>query len=185
MTFTNVTSAGIYMQCCHREVAPGESFTVSWLEAKDNRAVRMAMRAGALAWESGPDEPLIEGSVKLPSVKERESIKAERAAKEKARKAEEAKRLDEQMRRDDETVKANMANMGHFSVPRVTPVRKRVDTGPREKPITREDVIADDKPKSLADIMRHNRAVKKFADADTDADSTQAAGESIEETRKV
>ena len=176
MIFTNVTCAGIYMQCCHREVAPGESFVAPWLEVRENRAVRLAMADGALAWESEDGEPFIEGSAKLPSAAEREKAKRRRDDDRKARKAEEASELRDRRRRDDEAVKANMARMGSFNVPKLSPrlaPRKRVSY---EKPITREDVISDGKPKSLSDIMRHNRAVKRFGGGEGAAEGKAPSG---------
>ena len=162
MKFTNLTRAGMYMQCCHREVAPGESFIVPWLSVKDNRPVRLAMRNGALAWESEDGEPTVPGSAALPSEAERARIADRRKAERKAREAKEADRMNRQRKADDESVKANMARMGNFDVPQVREYGKPKAVRSGDKPVTRADVISGDKPKSLADIVRHNRAVKAF-----------------------
>ena len=162
MIFTNLTRASMYMQCCHREVPPGGNFIVPWYSVKENRAVRCAMNNGALAWESEEGEPEVPGSPVLPSKAERAKQERKRRAARKAAEAESNKRREAKMKSDDEAVKANMARMGNFDVPQVKPRRKADSVAKREKPITREDVIADDKPKSLADIVRHNRAVKAF-----------------------
>lgn len=160
MTFTNITRAGLYMQCVHREVAPGETFIVPWLEARENRALRAAMNNRAVAWESQEGEPEVPGSVKLPTAEERAQHAKELAEKRAAAKAEAARKLREQQARDDRGVKANMARMGRFNVPDTRLQLKKVEAVATERPITRADIIADDKPKSLADIVRHNRAVR-------------------------
>ena len=162
MIFTYLTRADMYMQCVHRSVAPGERFIVPWLEVRENRAVRMAMNNGALAWESQDGEPHIPGSAVLPTAgeraeSERRTQEARKAAAEKAE-----RKLEERRRADDEAVKANMARMGHFKVPGAGARAKVAPVARAEKPVTREDLIADDRPKSLADIVRHNRAVKAF-----------------------
>ena len=164
MIFTNLTGAGLYMQCCHREVAPGEQFIVPWLEVRENRAVRLAMNNGALAWESEPGEPLVPGSPVLPTAKELAAAKARREAEAKAKARREAEERKARMEADDRAVKANMARMGRFDVPQLKPRTKVAGTVSREKPITRDDVIADGKPRSLADIVRHNKAVRTFKD---------------------
>ena len=160
MKFTNISPAGVYLQCCHREVDPGDSFSVPWGEFHDNRALREAMRAGVLAWESEKDEPHVPGSVKLPSDAERS---AERDRKAKAKAADDKRKQEElaaRKARDDEAVKRNMARMGKFNVPQVTPFKRVSEAVSKEAPITKADVIADDKPTSLASIRRHNKAVK-------------------------
>ena len=162
MKFTNLTRAGMYMQCCHREVAPGETFIVPWLAAKGNRAVRLAMNSGALAWESEEGEPHVPGSPAVPTEAQRKAEELKRAEHRRAKAAESAKRLDAQRKADDAAVKANMARMGSFDVPQVKSYKKVQAAASREKPISREDVISDDKPRSLADIIRHNRAVRTF-----------------------
>lgn len=162
MIFTNITRSSMYMQCCHREVPSGGSFIVPWFRVKDNRAVRCAMRNGDLAWQSMAGEPEVPGSPVLPTKAERAKQERRRKAAKKAAEAESRKRREAKMKSDDEAVKANMARMGNFNVPQVKPRRKADAVAKREKPITREDVISDDKPKSLADIVRHNRAVKAF-----------------------
>ena len=160
MTFTNMTRAGLYFTCCHREVEPGGSFEIPWPEVKDNRAIRFAMRDGSLGWVSGNGEPHIPGSAHVPTAEEL----AEKAAKEKAeaeerRKAEEAE-LAKRMAETDAAVKANMARMGHFDMPKRIPRRQPARAKADEKPITKADIITDGAPKSLADVMRHNRAVQ-------------------------
>lgn len=162
MIFTNVTGAGIYMQCCHREVAPGGSFVIPWLDVREDRAVRVAMRAGALAWKSEKGEPEVPGS---PSerVAELEARRRERVEAESKAEAEAGAEAARRREADDAAVRENMSKMGNFDVPQVKP-RKRVEAAvSREKPITRDDVISGDRPKSLSDIVRHNRAVKAFA----------------------
>lgn len=160
MTFTNMTRAGLYFTCCHREVEPGGSFEIPWPEVKDDRAIRFAMRDGSLGWVSGKDEPHIPGSAHVPTAEEL----AEKAAKDQAeaeerRKAEEAA-LAKRMAETDEAVKANMARMGHFDMPKRIPRRQPARDKAAEKPITKADIITDGAPKSLADAMRHNRAVR-------------------------
>ena len=160
MTFTNMTGAGLYFACCHREVEPGGSFEVPWSAAKDNRAIRFAMRDGSLGWVSGEGEPDIPGSPRVPTAEEL----AERAAKAEAeaeeRRKAEADRLAKRMAETDEAVKANMARMGHFDMPKRIPRRQPARSKADEKPITRADIITEGAPKSLADAMRHNKAVQ-------------------------
>ena len=162
MKFTNLTRAGMYMQCCHREVEPGGTFIVPWLAAKSNRALRLAMNNGAVAWESEDGEPHIPGSPAVQTEEQRKAAELKRAERRRAKAADAAKRLEAQRRADDEAVKANMARMGNFNVPQVKSYKKVQSVASREKPISREDVISGDKPRSLADIVRHNRAVKAF-----------------------
>lgn len=160
MIFTNLTGAGLYMQCCHREVAPGEQFIVPWLSVRDNRAVRAAMNNGALAWESEPGEPNVPGSPKLPTREERAAAEAKARAESAEKERLAASELQKRMTADDDAVRANMKRMGRFDVPQLKPRRAIVKAAIREKPVTEADVISDGKPKSLADIARHNRAVR-------------------------
>lgn len=160
MKFTNVTRAGLYFTCCHREVEPGGSFEVPWLAAKGDRAVRRAMADGSVAWEPRGDEPRIPGSPKAPTA-------AQKAARARARKEAEseasrkqAERVRAQMKADDEAVKRNMANMGRFKVPGGIPLRAPEREKLGDRPITEADIISDGSPKSLADVMRHNKAVR-------------------------
>ena len=160
MTFTNMTCAGLYFTCCHREVEPGGSFEIPWPEAKDNRAIRFAMRDGSLGWVSGRDEPHIPGSAHVPTAEElaEKAAKAQAEAEER-RKAEEAA-LAKRMADTDAAVKANMARMGRFDMPKRIPRRQPARGKAKEKPITRADIITEGAPKSLAEAMRHNRAVQ-------------------------
>ena len=159
MKFTNMTRAGLYFTSCHREVAPGESFELSWLEAKGDRAIRAAMRDGAVAWESGKDEPHVPGSATPPGA----ATAAEQAAarqEEAARRRADAARVQARQAADDRALKEHMSRMGKFKVPGPIPRRAPERPGAREKPVTAADIISDGKPKSLADVIRHNRAVR-------------------------
>lgn len=175
MTFTNVTEGGMYFRCCHREVEPGGTFVVPWLVAKDDRAVRAAMADGVLAWTSGKDEPEVPGSPRLRTPEERAKLEAwKRRAADAKREAEE-KTVREKMRADEEGMKANMARMGHFDMPKTVVRRTPERASAKERPVTKADIIVDRKPMSLADVMRHNKAVQILgADGKRAADSAKA-----------
>ena len=160
MRFTNITRAGMYFTCCHREVAPGESFYAQWLTVRNDRAVRTAMREGVVAWESGKGEPQVPGSPKIPSTEVRAAQAAARKAKAAAQRRVDAARTKAQRDADNEAVGRQMANMGKFKVPGPIPLRQPERVGEREKPITAADIISNGKPQSLADVIRHNRAVR-------------------------
>lgn len=158
MTFTNISSSGIYLTCCHREVAPQGTFSVPWESARRDRGLRAAMNAGVLAWRSDAGEAGVPGS---PPVPDFDAARRAREAEEARAAAEESRRVREAEAAADRDVKANMSRRGRYDVPQ--PVKReakshRVRT---EKPVTREDVIRD-RPKSLDDIRRHNRAVHRF-----------------------
>ena len=166
MTFTNISRRDLYMQCCHRVVSPGESFSLPWADAEGSRGVRAAMADGALAWEPDPGEPDIPGSPAVPERLTPEGAKARSKARAEAKARDDeakAKALAERMKAADEGVKANMARMGHFDVPTLSPRLPPRKAAREEPPPSRDDVISEgDAPKSLADIVRHNRAVKSF-----------------------
>lgn len=163
MTFTNITRAGVYLQCCHREVEPGGSFTVSWDRVRGDRGLRMAMNSGALAWKADAGDGDIPESPRFRDVKgAMAAVKKAAAAAAEKKAAEIAARQEA----DNEAVMRNMSSMGSFAVPQ--PIRREVRTAAvvTEKPVTRDDVISGEKPRSLADIRRHNRAVKEFGDGE-------------------
>lgn len=160
MKFTNMSSAGVYFTCCHREVEPGGSFDVPWLEAQNNRAVRAAMADGTLAWESSGDEPVIPGSAHVPTAAEKAKAEAMKKAEEEARMKSEAEALRRRKAADAKALKENMARMGKFKVPGPIPHRTPERAGVKDRPITKADIISNGKPQSLADVMRHNKAVK-------------------------
>ena len=151
MTFTNVTRRGLYFACCHREVEPGGSFTVPWFKVRRDRAIRAAMNEKAVAWTSGKDEPTIAGSPRIP------------APKVKAMAVDTGAKIREQKAKDDAAVRANMAKSGTYDVPQLKPREVRSRKVVTEKPVTQADIIATGKPKSLADIRRHNVAVHTFS----------------------
>ena len=157
MTFVNISGAGLYFTCCHREVRPGDTFYVPWLEGKNDRGLRTAMRAGVLAWRPGKDEPEVPGSPAMPDLKAAAKAKADAKAKEAAEKA---KKIREQKARDDAGIAANMARMGEFAVPDTSPRKTGAKARQVEKPVTDADIIKG-RPKSLEAIKRHNRAVHK------------------------
>lgn len=160
MTFTNISGRSIYLQCCHREVEPRGTFSVQWGLCSKDRGLRAAMAAGALAWVSGPNDPEVPGSPKLPAPGEQAKRAAARKAAAQAKRDAEAKAVAERKARDDRAVGANMARMGRFDVPKLTP-RRKADYGVKqEAPVTAADIIRDDKPESLAAIVRHNKAIK-------------------------
>ena len=181
MTFTNITKGGIYLQCCHREVEPGGTFTVPWLRGRTDRGLRAAMASGVLAWESGKDEPEVPGSPRLRTPEERAKLAYWKKRAADAKREAEEKALREKMRADDEGVKANMARMGRFDLPKPVPRRAPERAAARERPVTRADIIVDRKPASLADVVRHNRAVQALgADADPDGKAgTGKAGKAV------
>lgn len=160
MKFTNVTHRGLYFQCCHREVEPGGSFFAPWLSARHDRAVRSAMADGSLAWESGNGEPHVPGSRKLPTAQERDAALARRKAEAAERRRADEEAMQRRMAEDNAGVSANMARMGHFDVPKPIPRRAPAQAVAAERPVTREDIIRDDRPQSLAAIVRHNRAIR-------------------------
>lgn len=157
MVFTNISGKGMYLTCCHREIAPGSSFVVPWHKVNRDRAVRSAMNAGALAWESSAGDPDIPGSPPIPDP----SVAEKAAAAREASRAAAAERVSRKMAEDDREVKANMARMGNFDVPVLSRRATKVEAVVREDPVTEADVIAEgDKPLSLEGIRRHNRAVR-------------------------
>jgi len=157
MVFTNVSEAGIYLQCCHREVEPGGTFYVPWLKASHDRGLVAAMQSGNLAWTSEKDEPTVPGSP-APDRLEKKRAAQRKAASAKAEA--EAAAVRQQEAEQTAAQKANMTRMGRFDVPQLTRYEK-VKAVRTEKPVTAADVIAGDSgPKSLADIRRHNKAVK-------------------------
>jgi len=158
--FTNITRAGMYFTCCHREVAPGESFYAPWPTVRNDRAVRTAMQEGVVAWESGKDEPEVPGSPRIPSAEARAAQAAARKAKEAAQHRADAARAKAQRDADNKAVGEQMARMGTFKVPGPIPLRQPERVGERERPITAADIISSGKPQSLADVIRHNRAVR-------------------------
>lgn len=174
MKFTNMTRAGIYFTCCHREVAPGDSFFVPWLVAQRDRALLAAMSDGVVAWESGKDEPHVPGSRRAPTESEKSAMAAKaRAASERAAKARDAE-VKARVAKDDAGVREHMSRMGEFKVPgpipRRTPERRRAG----ERPITTADIITTGKPRSLADIVRHNKAVQMARAAKALVDKAKA-----------
>ena len=162
MKFTNMTCRGLYFRCCHREVEPGGSFELPWLAAKDDRAVRAAMADRAIGWESQGDEPEVPGSPHVPTRAELAAAKAKREAEAKAKREADEKAMRKRMAEDEAGMRANMARMGNFKVPGPVPRRAPERAAAKERPITKADIIADGKPRSLADVMRHNRAVKQL-----------------------
>lgn len=159
MTFTNIAAVGFYLQCCHREVEPGGSFRVPWARARTDRGLRMAMNAGQLAWREDKGEAKVPGSPRIPSTAIGKAValgvsEASAAAKAAAVRAHRAKA--------DAGVKANQANAGRYDIPQEVRREIRTQAVETEKPVTREDIITDDKPKSLADIRKHNKAVHAF-----------------------
>lgn len=160
MKFTNITRAGMYFTCCHREVAPGESFYAPWLTVRNDRAVRTAMREGVVAWESGKGEPAVPGSPKIPSAEVRAAQAAARKAEAAAQRRVDAAKAKARQDADNKAVGEQMARMGTFKVPGPIPLRQPERVGERERPITAADIISNGKPQSLADVIRHNRAVR-------------------------
>lgn len=160
MKFTNVTRAGLYFTCCHREVEPGGSFEVPWLAAREDRAVRRAMADGSVAWEPRGDEPRIPGSPKAPTAAQKAAMARARKEAESEASRRQAEQVRARMAADEEAVKRNMANMGRFDVPGPIPRRQPSRAVASEKPVTSADIISDGSPRSLAEAMRHNRAVK-------------------------
>lgn len=160
MKFTNITRAGMYFTCCHREVAPGESFYAPWLTARNDRAVRTAMREGVVAWESGKGEPEVPGSPRIPSAEARAAQAAAHKAEAAAQRRVDAARAKARRDADNKAVGEQMARMGKFKVPGPIPLRQPERVGERERPITAADIISSGKPQSLADVIRHNRAVR-------------------------
>jgi len=169
--FTNLTRRGLYFGCCHREVEPGGSFEVPWLAAKEDRAVRAAMADGAIGWESRGDEPEVPGSPHVPTKAELAEAKARREAEAKAKREADEKAVRKRMAEDEAGMKANMARMGNFKVPGPVPRRAPERAAAKERPITKADIISDGRPRSLADVMRHNRAVRQLG---ADGQSGQA-----------
>lgn len=148
MKFTNVSGHSIYMQCCHREVAHLGTFSVPWLQGRDDRGLRAAMNAGALAWASEHDEPVVPGS---PAVPKRRPVP----------KKPDARAELQRERTHNEALKENMSRMGRFAVPQLKPRTVKAKTVSTEKPVTAADVIRAGAPKSLADIQRHNKAIRR------------------------
>ena len=116
---------------------------------------------GLLAWESELGEPFVEGSPAVP----RPDPDAE--AKAVARREAQAKAVELRRERDNCAVSENMARMGSFDVPSVAPFTGAERREVAEAPVTEADVIPD-APKSLADIRRHNMAVRKFGKGRSD-----------------
>ena len=159
MTFTNVSGAGFYLQCCHRTVESGGSFSLPWERCRRDRGLRAAMQSGCLAWVPSEGEPKVPGSPAVPDFAgARRRAAARAAAKEASERAKVAALKEEHSR----GVSENMARMGNFDVP----VLKKRDVVSRavetEKPITEGDLLTEG-PKSLEALRRHNRAVEKFS----------------------
>lgn len=159
MRFTSLSSRAAYYAVCHRDVPPGGTFSVPWAVAESSRAVRGAMEAGLLAWESERGEPEVPGSPPVPARDPEAEARAAREAEE-ARAARRAE-IEALMERDNRAVAENMAGMGHFDVPSVEPFTGAAARAAEEAPPTEADVIAG-VPGSLSDILRHNRAVRRF-----------------------
>lgn len=159
MTFTNISGIALYLTCCHREVEPAGTFSVPWESAKRDRALRAAMNDGRLAWREDAGEAKVPRSPRVPDFNAR--AKAARAAQAKAQAEADAKTAAEKAEAE-RAVQANMARRGRYDVPQ--PVKREVQAKrvATEKPVTRADVITSGKPKSLADIRRHNKAVQQF-----------------------
>jgi hypothetical protein len=176
----------MYFRCCGREVEPGGTFYAPWLSAKHDRAVRAAMRDGVLAWEPGKGEPDVPGSPVVPS--ERERAEARKRAEDEAekRRAEEERAMQERMKRDNEAVSRNMANMGNFDMPKPIPRRAPTRAVAADRPVTGADIIQDDRPRSLAAIVRHNRAIKVVERAKSAGNTGDAGntGKSTTQTSK-
>lgn len=153
MVFVNISGRGLYMQCCHREVEPGGSFTVSWESVKHNRAVRAAMSAGALSWSPSSGEPAVPGSPSVPSPAVPEAHKVSAASVDKA-----PSNPDEPSSGD---FGRHMRNLGKFKANTITPRVSRSERVASEDPLTEADIITD-VPLSLDAIRRHNAAVHKF-----------------------
>lgn len=115
-----------------------------------------------IGWESQGDEPEVPGSPHVPTAEEIAEAKAKREAEAKAKREADEKAMRKRMAEDEAGMKANMARMGNFKVPGPVPRRAPERAVARERPVTRADIIADGKPKSLADVMRHNKAVKQL-----------------------
>lgn len=175
MKFTNLTRRGLYFTCCHREVEPGGSFELPWLAARDDRAVRAAMADGAVGWESQGDEPEVPGSPHVPTQAELAEAEAKREAEAEAKREADERAMRRRMAEDDAGVRANMARMGHFKVPGPVPRRAPERAAAKERPVTKADIIVDGRPRSLADVMRHNRAVRQLG---ADGQAGQAGGKS-------
>lgn len=158
MRFTNLSARGRYFQCCHREVAPLGSFSLPWADVRADRAVRAAMSAGVLAWESEGGDPFVEGSPEVPRRDPGAEARAEEA------RAAAAREVEERRERDNRAVAENMARMGRFDVPSVAPYTGAERREVAEAPATEADVIPG-APRSLADIRRHNMAVRRFGRA--------------------
>lgn len=159
MRFTSLSSRTEYYAVCRRDVPPGGAFSAPWSEAKASRAVRVSMEAGLLAWESGPGEPFVPGSPPVP-VRDREA-EARAASEAEAARAARRAEIEARMERDNRAVAENMARMGHFNVPSVEPYTGAAARAAEEAPPTEADVISG-VPGSLSDILRHNRAVRRF-----------------------
>jgi len=183
--FTNMTRAGIYFTSCHREVAPGESFYAPWLQAQDDRAIRAAMRDGAVAWESEGDEPHVPGSAVPPSAEVKAAAKAKTEAAARKARAEAAAKARAVQDADNEAVGRQMANMGKFKVPGPIPLRQPERAGVGEKPITAADIISEGKPQSLADVIRHNRAVRLVQAQEAAAKAAQTRQEQQAQTQNT
>lgn len=155
MLFTNLSAQGRYFQCCHREVRPLGTFSAPWGDVERDRAVRGAMSMGLLAWESERGEPFVEGSpaVPKPDPDAEATVLASREAK--------VREVELRRERDNREVSENMARMGSFDVPSMAPYTGAEHRDVEEAPVTEADVIPA-APKSLADIRRHNMAVRKF-----------------------
>lgn len=175
MKFTNITRAGMYFTCCHREVAPGESFYAPWATVRNDRAVRTAMQEGVVAWESGKDEPEVPGSPKIPSAEVRAVQAAARKAEAAAQRRVDAAKAKARRDADNKAVGEQMARMGKFEVPGPIPLRQPERVGERERPITAADIISEGKPQSLADVIRHNRAVRLVQVQEAAARAAKAA----------
>jgi len=175
----------MYFTCCHREVAPGESFYAPWPTVRNDRAVRTAMQEGVVAWESGKDEPEIPGSPKIPSAEARAVQAAARKAEAAAQRRVDAAKARARQDADNEAVGRQMANMGKFKVPGPIPLRQPERTGVGEKPITAADIISDGKPQSLADVIRHNRAVRLVQAQEAAAKAAKARREQQAQTQNT
>ncbi len=155
MLFTVLSPGGAYFACCHREVAPLGTFSLPWRDARGDRAVRAAMAAGALAWEPEAGDPAVPGSPAVPRPDPAEALR------EAERREAAAREVAERRDRDDRLVSENMARMGRFDVPSAAPYAGAARRDAAEAPATEDDVIAG-APRSLADIRRHNMAVRRF-----------------------
>lgn len=157
MTFTNIAAVGFYLQCCHREVEPGGSFRVPWERARTDRGLRMAMNAGQLAWREDRGEAKVPGSPRIPN-----RARAVAALGVSEASAATAAAVRAHRAKADAGVKANQANAGRYDIPQEVKREVRTKAVETEKPVTRADLITDGRPKSLADIRKHNKAVHAF-----------------------